>query len=447
MSKTRYFVTDGRSVVRYFKSEPDAFLFYTYHGCKGMMQKIHSETGIIIDQVVKLYAGYYWRSGRPINLGSDPAMITTINNYLSGRSGQFSAVTIESTILVERSAYGSPIQEQARPVDVTPTTTAPGAKSDAVTEKPTDHTTAKVTSAADTTTPHAPTATSEELAELERLRNYVKMHVAITEDEVRKRHEELEREWRAADAERARLERERQKRERAIEREAEERRKFEAGKTTYRMIRREVIEGKTKIGDIPSMFKHSYEAYKRLDDMGVLDLPDDPRSNRMSEWDQFQDIVEEIKEEEFERDRDRYVVIRDSINDGRMEESEIEPMFMPKYNTFSVLDQSGELNATCAYELFVDLLSTYMQETNQSKWGFDKDISYMSDVVTDPRAHQASEQEEKQASGAAEEESKERILTAEEAHEKYGAVGGTAAILAADMPKFASFLESLPEDD
>jgi hypothetical protein len=446
MSKTRYFVTDGRSVVRQFKSEPDAFLFYTYHGCKGVMQKLHSETGIIIDQVVKLYAGYYWRSGRPINLGSDPAMITTINNYLSGRAEQFSAVAIETTILEERSAYSSPIQEQVRPVDVTSTTIVPSANSATVTEKPTDHTAVENTSAADTT-PQAPTATSEELAELERLRNYVKMHVAVTEDEVRKRHEELECEWKAADAERARLERERQKRERAIEREAEERRKFEAGKTTYRMIRREVIEGKTKIGDIPAMFKHSYEAYKRLDDMGVLDLPDDPRSNRMSEWDHYQDIVEEIKEEEFERDRDRYVVIRDSINDDRMEESEIEPLFMPKYNTFTVLDQSGELNAKCAYELFVDLLSTYLQETNQSKWGFDKDISYMSDVVTDPRAHQASEQEEKQASGVAEEESKERILTAEEAHEKYGAVGGTAAILAADMPKFASFLENLPEDD
>ena len=410
VSKKHYYVTDGRHMIRHFTDECDALLFWTYNGMTGTLQEVHIDTGIVIDQIEENSATtssglFKWHTGKAIDFGSDVAIRTAIERNLAQHFSKKGINTVALPV--------APIMKPAEASSSSQETSSPNVVAPAV------------------------------LEELERLRKFVKMHSDVTEDELQKKHQELQKEWKEAEKIRRELEEQEKKRERALEKLEEEKRKFEAGKSTFRIIRREVREGKTRLDQIPEQFKHSYEAYQRLDDAGLLDLPDDPSSDRVSEWEKYLEIIEEIKIEEFEHDRNKYISIRDQIGNGKITETDIDPHFMPQYNVFTILEECEELHSKNAYDIFIETLSTYMMETNQAKWGFGNDISYMRDVNTDKRSQIKKEEVAEESKDEKNEEVHE--LSKDEVAKKYGIISGPDALNI--LESSASFLDAPPEDD
>lgn len=385
---TQYIVSDGVATIRTFNDSDnmdEAQIFWMYNDCRGAFYSVHASTGIIIDKLVSIQLtstsigtyNHLWRSGRITQSTHTDGSLFAIVYSMLGRTAP--------TMTASAPVYVDHFNDLRAPSSTTTTTAPPPSSSSTPSPTTVDdgavaiaEQVARLSLSTDETTADTVSTTVSALqAEVQRLKTYIQQYVHVSEDVVQSQYTELQQRLLVESKERQRLEKERQRLQREIECDEEARRKFDSGKFTFRIFRREILEGKRKPGDIPIAFKTNYQAYQQLLDMGMLDLPND--------WDQYQNILDAIKDREFDRDRAQYVAQRQNTTGGPPVTADTTANQLHAYNVFRVMDDRGMLYDDDAYETFIELMAEYMRGVSESKYGLDRDVGYLDDIDLDHR--------------------------------------------------------------
>lgn len=398
-----YLTTDGRGATRMFSTEPDALIYWYYNNCRGSLYQLQDDTGIMMDKARR--DTHMWASHCPFNIGNRSqaaAIHRYMNDVVSANIPLQEPINTHNQ--VTRETVTSPVQV------IEPSIIA-----------------SNDTPQAQTTTHNSSAVANEALiaerdnmmAEIKRLRTFV----TISDAELVEQNKALEEAWRLELEERNKLEQQRQSILREKQRAEEAEKIFESGKQTYRQIKREICTGLTTPDKIPEQFIRRYMVYKRMDEAGLIDLPGD--------WENYQDITDQLKEEEFENDKIKYRELCSQISNGECKESDVPLEFENQYRVFRVMEQQNVLDGPDCYDMFLELLGDYMGAWNDCKYALSNDAHYLEDVNIKPRDEIAVNDNEN--------DEDDPVLSSEEVREKYGIVAGTDA--ADQLQGMHSFLD------
>jgi hypothetical protein len=412
-----YLTSDGRGATRMFQTEPDALIFWYYNNCKGYLYQLQDDTGIVMDEARRDTRN--WNSGSVFNTGNR-SQISAIVRYMN-ELAPFDYIPRSTTPLIQTTPQSQNTHTQVAHQPPNPPIREPLQLSNPLNQEtlPVTNVQPPQVESNDIKTVEAvPLIKENNLEEeIKRLRTFV----TISDAEIVEKNKELEEAWRLELEERNKLEQTKQSILREKQREEEAEKIFESGKQTYRQLKREICTGVITPENIPDQFIRRYLVYKRMDEAGLIDLPND--------WESYQDFTDQLKEEEFNADKVKYYELKDNITRGESKESDVPLEFENQYRVFKVMDAQGVLDDENSYDTFLELLGDYMGAWNDCKYALSNDAHYLEDVNIKP--HEIVSSNDETDDGP--------LLSTDEAREKYGIVAGTDA--AEQLQGMNSFLD------